>query len=185
VVVVGAAKAYRHKWRSTNGKIRLREWPGAQVVVPRQALEALSGWLQAPVCIEVIPRSAVRQLWQRDFGSAAFPGQYAFRAFTRGHHVRLVSDHTETPASLTWLLLHELAHVLVNESPMLDEALRSVPKPEGYLTNDAAHEAWPEEQLANLVANQFACRVGSRPGLDRLWWRRRVQRLVRPSGRSG
>jgi hypothetical protein len=138
--------------------------------------------LTAPVLIEVVPREAVQQLWRRDFGRSPFPGTYAFRAFTRGNHVRLLADRTETRASLTWLLLHELAHFAVNQEPLLDQALRSVPKPAGYLTNDKAHEAWPEEHLANLVADQLAPRVGSRPGLDRLWWRRRVDRL-RPSTR--
>ncbi len=180
-----ATRSYRHRWHSSNGRVRLREWPGVQVRVPRAALELLSRWLTEPVTIEVVPRAAVRQLWRRDNGGSRFPGHYAFRAYTRDHHVRLVSDGTETSASLTWLLLHELAHVLVNESPMLNEALRSVPKPRGYLTSDAAHEAWPEEKLANLVADQFSCRVGSRPGLDRLWWRRRVERLVRPFARQG
>jgi len=179
-----AQPPYRHRWTSSNGLLRLVEWPGVEVRVARSALEQISELLTAPVLVEIVPRQAVRQLWRRDFGRARFPGDYAFRAFTRDDHVRLLSDGTETQASLTWLLLHELAHFAVNQEPLMDTALRSVPKPAGYLTNDAAHERWPEEQLANLVADQLAPRVGSRPGLDRLWWRRRVERL-RPSIRRG
>lgn len=175
---------YRHRWTSSNRLLRLVEWPGVEVRVARSALEQISELLTAPVLVEIVPRQAVRQLWRRDFGRARLPGDYAFRAFTRDDHIRLLSDSTETQASLTWLLLHELAHFAVNQEPLMDTALRSVPKPAGYLTSDAAHERWPEEQLANLVADQLAPRVGSRPGLDRLWWRRRVERL-RPSTRRG
>lgn len=91
----------------------------------------------------------------------------------------LLSDLTETTQSLTWLLLHELAHVEVNQTSLLDAALRSIPRPKDYLTNDEAHEAWPEEQLANLVADRLSSRLGSRPGLNRLWWRQRVRALTR------
>ena len=111
----------------------------------------------------------------RGHGRQAIPGTYAFRGYTRGNRVVLLSDATETPASLTWLLLHELAHVQVNNAPMLDKAFSSVPRPANYLTSDAAHERYPEEQMANLVADQLAPHFDSRPGLNRIWWRRRVR----------
>ncbi len=151
------------------------------VQIPAQVWSSLAGqsYLDTHVFVELIPRRLVRRLWARDMGGKPFPGYYAFRAYTRGRRVVLLSDHTETPQSLTWLLLHELAHVQVNGSPLLDRALRSVPKPRDYLTSDAAHEAWPEEKLANLVADQLAPQFGSRRGLSRIWWRSRVQSLSR------
>jgi hypothetical protein len=60
---------------------------------------------------------------------------------------------------------------------MLDKAFSSVPRPANYLTSDAAHERYPEEQMANLVADQLAPHFDSRPGLNRIWWRRRVGRI--------
>jgi len=128
--------------------------------------------------VEVVPRSCVRLLWKRDMGEKPFPGFYAFRAYTRGRSVVLLSDWTETTQSLTWLLLHELTHVQVNSNPMLDRALRSVERPVDYLTSDEAHEEWPEEQLANLSADQLAPRYASRPGLNRVWWRSRVSNQI-------
>jgi len=153
--------------------------PAVQIPAQVWASLARGSYLDTHVCVELIPRRLVRRLWARDMGGKPFPGYYAFRAYTRGRRVVLLSDHTETPQSLTWLLLHELAHVQVNGSPLLDRALRSIPKPRGYLTSDAAHEAWPEEGLANLVADQLAPRFGSRPGLNRIWWRSRVQAVSR------
>ncbi len=134
-------------------------------------------YLSTAVHVELVPRSLVRKLWRRDMGSKPFPGTYAFRGYTRGNRVVLLSDATETPASLTWLLLHELAHVQVNNAPMLDKAFSSIPLPAGYMTSDAAHERYPEEQMANLVADQLAPHFDSRPGLNRIWWRRRVGSL--------
>lgn len=131
------------------------------------------------VLVEVVPRPFVRQLWSRDMGVKPFPGYYAFRAYTRGDRVVLLSDAAETPQSLTWLLLHELAHVEVNRASLLDAALRSIPRPKDYLTSDEAHESWPEERLANLVADELSPRFGSRPGLNRLWWRERVRSMTR------
>ena len=152
-----------------------------EVRVPPAALEALSKLLTAPALVELVPRRLVQQLWLRDFGNSPFPGLYAFRAFTRDDHIRMLSDWTETPQSLTWLLIHELAHFAVNQEPLLDRALRSIPKPAKYLTDDHAHGEWLEEKLANAVADQLAPSVGSSAGLNRLWWRRRVNRLRRRS----
>ncbi len=131
-------------------------------------------YLDKPLLVEIVPRSLVAELWSRDMGSKPFPGRYAFRAYTRGCRVVLLSDATETPQSLVWLLLHEMAHVQVNERPLLDEAFRSIPRPVGYVSSDEAHEAWPEERFANQMADILAPAFGSRPGLNRLWWRTRT-----------
>jgi hypothetical protein len=147
-------------------------------LIPDQVWASLAHgpYLSTGVSVEIVPRGLVRELWWRDQGAKSFPGDYAFRAYTRGNRVVLLSDATETPESLTWLLLHELAHVGVNASPYLQRAFRSRKRPAQYMTDDEAHERWPEEQLANHVADQLAPHFGSRPGLDRLWWRARVRR---------
>jgi hypothetical protein len=146
------------------------------VVIPLPVWQKLASgpYLDKPVLVEVVPRSLVRELWARDMGSKPFPGAYAFRAYTRGCKVVLLSDATETAQSLVWLLLHELAHVQVNDRPLLEEAFRSTPRPPGYVSNDEAHEAWPEERFANQMADALAPSFGSRPGLNRLWWRTRT-----------
>ena len=135
---------------------------------------ATGPYLDRPLLVELVPRLLVQELWARDMGTRPFPGVYAFRAYTRDQRVVLLSDPTETPQSLVWLLLHELAHVQVNSRPLLDEAFRSVPRPTGYLTSDEAHEAWPEERFANQMADILAPAFGSRPGLNRIWWRSRT-----------
>ena len=149
---------------------------------------ALENWLPSPgvldriatalqVCavVEFIPRSQVEATWRSTHGDQPFPGLYAYRAYARGGHVRIFVDATETPDSLLWLLLHELAHVAVDNNEFLDTAFRTIPRPANYTTDDRAHEAWPEEKVANQVADQWAPRLGGRAGLDRLWWRKRVE----------
>lgn len=166
-------------------QIKLRVHPDARRWRPSsQDLRAMGqGLVQRSVTIRLLPRSKVKADWKKNLDRGKpFPGYYAYRAYTRGTTVTLFVDETETPESILWLLAHELAHVAVNGAPMLHEALRSIPKPRDYLTSDEAHEAYPEEQLANLVADQWMVILGSQPGLDRLWWRKRVRRL-RPSGR--
>lgn len=150
------------------------------VEIPSLVWQALvrDKYLDMGVRVEVVPRSCVRLLWKRDMGLKPFPGFYAFRAYTRDRDVVILSDWTETSQSLIWLLLHELTHVQVNNTPMLDRALRSIERPVNYLTSDEAHESWPEEKLANLSADQLAPRYASRPGLNRIWWRSRLSDQV-------
>lgn len=150
--------------------------PGTEQWVPtHNALETLGRALKVPVRVEFIPRSRVREIWSRDHPRAdSFPGDYAFRAYTKDKLVRLFVDQTETRDSALWLLVHELAHVAVDSNDLLDLAYNSFPRPAAYRTDDRAHEAWPEEQLANNVADQWGERLGYPAGLNRLWWRKRV-----------
>jgi hypothetical protein len=165
--------------RRSEGGFTISVHAEPSIVIPDIVWSALSrSYPGMMVHVEVVPRPLVRELWARDMGSKPFPGYYAFRAYTRGDRVVLLSDTTETPQSLTWLLLHELAHVEVNRAPLLDAGLRSIPRPKDYLTSDQAHESWPEERLANLVADRLAPLFGSRPGLNRLWWRSRVRSVT-------
>lgn len=162
---------------SSVGQLRLVIHGAPEVLPPIRAL-ALIGSLPYPhtaVTVELVPRILVHRLWARDFPGKPFPGEHAFRAYTRDAHVVILVDKTETQQSLIWLLLHELSHVAVNGAPALDAAFRSVPRPNGYLTSDAAHESWPEEQFANAVADRMAPLLGSQPGLNRLWWRQRTR----------
>ena len=160
-------------------KISIRVHPGAEPwAPPLQAIQELSKHIAGDVLVELYPRSAVRDLWSKNMPGRQFPGDYAFRAWTRGDRITILADSTETPGSILWVLAHELTHADINRAPFMDIALRSIPRPDGYERDDKAHEAWPEEQIANLVADQWAPRLGARPGLNRLWWRRRVDEMT-------
>jgi hypothetical protein len=52
-------------------------------------------------------------LWPRSLAQSVVgrPGEdYGFRAVSRGPRIDLLTDATETPASIRWLLAHELGH---------------------------------------------------------------------------
>jgi hypothetical protein len=107
--------------------------------------------------------------------------KYPYRAVAQqrvggGTDIRVFVDETETLDSVKWLVLHELAHVLVTAQPTLAETLRAQPRPPGYPHDDDAHEAVLEEKLANAFADKHA----PVPGLDRRWWRQRVERHLKP-----
>lgn len=137
--------------------------------------------LTRDLVVEYVPRARVAEVWRRDHAGAPMPvNRYAFRAYSRGNRAVLFVDGTETRDSATWLLLHELAHLELPNAGLLHSAYRWIPKPPGYLTNDAAHESHPEEQLANRVATEIMPKLGlRRRALDRMWWRRRVKRAGR------
>jgi hypothetical protein len=146
-------------------------------VPPRAALDKLACSLSRDLEVEYWPRRLVGRVWERDHGGEMLPvHRYAFRAYSRGNRAVLFVDETETMPSATWLLLHELAHLDLTAAPLVQQAYRSIPKPPGYLTTDAGHEAHPEEQLANAVANQILPTLGlPAHRYDRLWWRSRVR----------
>ena len=162
--------------RSACPRLSVTVHPGAEKWAPsRQTAQKIACLLSRDVAVEYAPRSMLEAIWQRDHGSPLPVDRYAFRAYARGGRAVLFVDETETPASATWLLLHELAHLDLPNSRLLFRAYRSVDKPDGYLTDDVAHEAHPEEQMANLVADQVLPTLGYPAGrYDRLWWRRRV-----------
>lgn len=101
---------------------------------------------------------------------------YAYRGVNTGGYVQIIVDASETPESVKWLLLHEMAHSAVECTPFVHQ-LRAEPKPKGYPWNDDAHEAVTEEKLANAVADTLAPRFGTQPGLNRRWWRARCRAL--------
>jgi hypothetical protein len=138
-------------------------------------------WLSRDVEVYFWPRSQVREVWRKTHGSELPVRPYSFRAWSSGGAAHLFVDDTETPESIRWLLLHELAHLDLVSSPLLARAYRGVKRPANYLTSDDAHEANPEEQMANFVADQLAPRLGIPAGLDRRWWRKRVESRARRS----
>lgn len=100
---------------------------------------------------------------------------YAFRAFARGKQIVLFDDATETRSSLLWLLLHEIGHIWVTRTPKLRRQFRSTSLPSGYMTSDSAHESSPEEQFANMMADNWYKEFSGQSGsFHRLWWRDRV-----------
>ena len=159
--------------------LTLRAWPGAEPWMPSAAArQQLASLLSGAVTVELVPRSALPALWARDFrGQRPLPA-YAFRAYARDLNIVVLVDKTETPASVLWLLGHELAHTELTRSKLLRAAYRSIPKSSNYMTNDDAHEAHPEEQAANLVADQICEQEGlCQRGMNRRWWRARVKRI--------
>ena len=128
------------------------------------------------VYLRIFPRRMVHTIWNYEQPGVPFPPkEYAFRAFPRGSNITIFDDQTETMDSLSWLLLHELAHVWVTRNNDLRMQFRGIEKPSGYLTSDSAHESSPEEQFANMMADQWFQEWHKRQGsFHRLWWRKRV-----------
>ena len=159
------------------GPLTVEVRPGAEAwVPPARWFQIVSGGLGGPQRVVFHPRSERDRAWAEDHAGAKPPGgRYSFRAYTLGPVTRIFVDDTETRASTGWLLLHELAHAVLNRAPRLAADLRSRPRPANYATSDAAHEAVAEEQVANRVADLVAPRLGGRPGLNRIWWRRRTK----------
>lgn len=155
-------------------RIAVRVHPGAESWAPAPAeLADLACGIHRDALVEIVPRRDLEAAWQMSHPGTRPPARpYAFRAWTNGSHAVILVDATETRESVLWLLWHELAHQEIDVHLPLARALRAVPRPEGYLVDDDAHEAWPEERLANAVANQGRGRV-----LDRRWWRRRTLAL--------
>lgn len=131
------------------------------------------------VNIRLYPRRMVKTVWAWERpGSVYDLRPYAFRAFARKETISIFDDDTETADSLLWLLLHEIAHIWVTRTPKLRRQFRNRPKPKGYLTDDAAHESSPEEQFANMMADQWFHEFSKRHGsFHRLWWRKQVERV--------
>lgn len=162
-------------------RLDVRVHPGAErwAISPATA-QRLACMLSRDLTVEYVPRSALASIWERDHGGTPLPTKpYAFRAYSRDGNAVLFVDDTETPTSTLWLLLHELAHLELPRARLLHQAYRNMKRPAGYLTSDEGHEAHPEEQMANLIANQTLPKLVSNPGqYDRLWWRNRVRSMT-------
>lgn len=162
--------------------VRLR--PGTEPWLPQASvLEVLAKHLAQDVEVRLWPRAELARAWARSHGGATLPDlpAYSFRAWANPstNEINLLVDETETPASTTWLLLHELAHLELRASPFVTTALAMARarRPRAYWTSDAAHQAEAEERIADWIATAWFRRLGfGRPHRrDRLWWRRRVQ----------
>lgn len=163
-------------------RLTVRVHPEARPWAPPAAtLKKLACMLTRDLEVEYWPRRMVGAVWARDHDGRPLPvDRYAFRAYSRGNRAVLFVDETETEPSATWLLLHELGHLDLPGARLVHRAYRSMPRPPGYLTTDAGHEAHAEEQLANTVANQIFPQLGYPAArYDRLWWRKRVRRRGR------
>jgi hypothetical protein len=159
------------------GQLTVEVRPGAEAwVPPARWFRFFGDALPGPQRVVFHPRSERARAWAEDHPERKEPPghAYSFRAYTRGPVTRIFVDDTETRASTGWLLAHELAHALLNRVPSLATELRRHPRPERYATSDEAHEAVPEEQVANRVADLVSTRLGGRPGLNRRWWRART-----------
>ena len=165
--------------------LHITAWPGTERwVPPPEQRRKIACLLSGTTLVEYVPRSQVHRVWARDHGGQPFPlNPYDFRAYARSGRTTIFVDPTETQQSATWLLLHELAHIELGRNKMLRGAYRRIPKSKNYLTSDRAHEAHPEEQLANQVANSWAPHIGIPTGLDRLWWRKQVNARQAHAGR--
>lgn len=112
---------------------------------------------------------------RHDHRPKAHPDPYYERGWSSYplREIVLLVDDTETPASLAWLLYHELSHIGIEHVPLFDALFRREDRAAGRLTyevgDDHAHEAHADEQFCNRVATAF---VGF--SYDRLWWRPRV-----------
>ena len=160
-----------------DGLLTLELRPGTEAwAPPARWMPVLGEGLLGPQRVVIHPRSERDLAWGEDHAGAKAPGgPYSFRAYTLGPVTRIFVDNTETRASVGWLILHELAHAVLNRAPRTAGPLRSQPRPTNYATNDTAHEAVPEEQICNRVADLLTVQLGGRPGLNRHWWRKRTR----------
>lgn len=121
--------------------------------------------------VYLLPRSDA----DRALGRVSPP--YAFRGFTRGSKSFLFADSTETPDSLAWLLAHELAHRLVDASPVLDQAFVEAKPKHLDPRSDAFHQVDAEERWCDGIATSL---LGTT--YDRSWWRARTPRSIQYGG---
>ena len=159
-----------------SGNIELRVNPGAEPWAPSDdVLRQLSDSVHGDFIIEMHPREAMNDVWERDHNGKPHTGDnYGFRAYTSGPRAVIFVDKTETPESALWVLLHELAHMDLHGAPYLLSAFRRMTAPD-YFSGDEAHERDPEEQMANAVATEWLNRLGFEGSYPRPWWRARVQ----------
>jgi len=160
--------------------LRVIVHPGAEDWAPSEEdIQSISRQILRDGIVELYPRSSVAEVWESQHpGQTYDKDEYAFRAYTSKNRAVVFVDKSESKESALWVILHELAHMELYGSPYLFRAYRSIPMPDDYSTNDEAHEADPEEQMANLVATQWMGRLGyGEREFRRPWWRRRVALL--------
>lgn len=125
------------------------------------------------ISVVLWPRSRAREVVGVD------GADYAFRAVSRGPKVIALVDETETPASIRWLLAHEMGHQQVRQRGLHAWLGQGSPR-EVDPKSDAFHAMDPEERWADgLATNTFGER------LDRAWWRTRTPARVARFGAVG
>jgi hypothetical protein len=140
-----------------------------------------AAWAPSPVdrqrLADLAPADAISVvLWPRSRAREVVGvegSDYAFRAVSRGPEVIALVDGTETPASLRWLLAHELGHQQVRQRGLHAWLQAGAPTKEDP-KSDTFHALDPEERWADgLATNTFGER------LDRAWWRARTPKGTR------
>lgn len=140
--------------------------PDARAFVPNEADRARLAAMAPGDAVDVF-------LWPRALATSAVGrsgDDYGFRAVSRGPRVDILTDATETPASIRWLIAHELGHQRARQAgfhAILQEGAPQDVEP----VSDAYHHLDPEERWADGLATRA---FGER--LDRDWWRARTPR---------
>lgn len=126
--------------------------------------------------------------------AAKYPGDDAFRAWCRTsqREIFIFVDECENDDSIIWLIMHELTHIDIHHSNIMnfflgiqrDQWLKNIKlSPDDYfsptmMNRDELHEADPEEQVCNNVASTFLCGKT----YDRAWWRKRKNEMCKKGG---
>jgi hypothetical protein len=141
----------------------------------REIICKLGKFMHKPMCIRVFPRDMVFEVYDSEHPCPLDPdGYYKFRAYTSGTKATVFVDDTETPESLLWVILHELAHMEMRASRYLLKAYTAATPPD-YNESDEAHERDPEEKMANFIATEWLGQLGyDKICYSRPWWRTRV-----------
>jgi hypothetical protein len=161
-------------------------FPGVEKWAPYEdTIEQVEKFISRDATVVLFPRKLVGFVWSKDHGGRPYDKDlYQFRAYARqgGGSAFIFVDETETPESIMWVILHELAHLEFRSSPYLFSAFQSLTSPE-YDKDDLTHEQDPEEQVANLMAKEWMRRLGyKQTEYPRPWWRGRVAKMVKTAG---
>lgn len=168
-------------------RLHVQVFPGTRPWLPAlQHLQVIDRLLTGPAQVQLHRRADLTRVWREEHGAELPGGPWSIRAWSTGDRAFIFVDPTETRQSTLWLFGHELAHVELNRAPLLKAAV-AAPRDPDYLISDDAHEASPEEQLANRAgAMLLELLAGEREELDRRWWRQRVKaRALRAHTRGG
>jgi len=88
---------------------------------PSRTLTAIEGLLGRSVTVTLTHRTELPAAWAADHPASPLPAlpPYTFRAWANADIGRatLLVDETETPASVVWVLRHELAHLELVGAP--------------------------------------------------------------------
>jgi len=144
---------------------RLQVHPAAKTWAPDgEVLARLRAAYPYPeVTVHLWPRHMADQVSGRPGASGR-----AFRALSRGDDAHVFVDATETPASVAWLIAHELGHHKAKREGL--HGAFEIGRPRDLDgASDRFHEVDPEERWADGLATRL---TGQR--FDRAWWRARA-----------